>query len=368
MFLFYFFISFVLSFIHLYIVALPDVFLSILSTLLSVSKEIILFFCPFIVFFNVISSLGSLKNQAVQFLIKLSFFEIFNNSMTMILIYFLFPMNIDYTLPTVSIGHKPFFSLSSFLIISPVHSFLLALILGLYFSYKKTMPSFFIRYKIFFNNLIKKLLKYFIPFMILPCFLLFPLQNFSFFFKIIPLLFLLQQFFIFIFNFILFKKKSFSFYTHFKEPFLFAVSSSSSLATLPLTIESSKNTLQKSDLAEIILPSFTNIQQIADCLLNAFLVLFFYQLTYSSLPSFSLWLTFIIHLVFIRFAGTGVSGGVIFLLLPLYQHYFNFDEKTLSIILSLNIIFDPLVTGFNVLGNLSLSPIFEKIFFKKNYK
>lgn len=365
MILLYFFFSFLLSIFHNYVTPLPVFFLGLLSTLLSVSKEIILFFCPFIVFLNVVTSLGSLKNQAIQFLLKLSFFEIFNNSLIILLIYFFFPVKTNYTPLALTVFEKPFFSLSSLLIISPVHSFLLATLLGLYFSYKKTMPYFFITYKNFLNVFIQKLLKYLIPFMILPCFLLFSFQRFSFFFTIIPLLFFVQQACIFLLNLFFFKKKVFSFYFSFKEPFLFALSSSSSLATLPLTIESSKKTLKNPSLAEIILPSFTNIQQIADCLLNAFLVLFFYQVTYSSLPSFTLWLIFTFHLVFIRFAGTGVSGGVIFLLLPLYQHYFHFDEKILSLILSLNIIFDPLVTAFNVLGNLSLSPIFEKLFFKK---
>ena len=61
-------------------------------------------------------------------------------------------------------------------------------------------------------------------------------------------------------------------------------------------------------------------------------------------------------------------GGAIFVMLPIYQHYLNFNDEMIAIILAMNVILDPIVTSSNVMANGGLAKIFENIWRCVNFK
>jgi Na+/H+-dicarboxylate symporter len=119
--------------------------------------------------------------------------------------------------------------------------------------------------------------------------------------------------------------------------------------------------LEDPTLARAIIPATTNIQQIGDCITNAFLCFLIYKNFYGVAPDISTLLMFSVVFVLARFATAAVLGGAIFIMLPIYQSYLNFNDEMVGIILTLNAILDPIVTSSNVMANGGLARVFEKV-------
>ncbi len=140
-----------------------------------------------------------------------------------------------------------------------------------------------------------------------------------------------------------------------------ALLSGCSLSTMPWTIEGTAKNLQNPNLAKAIIPATTNIQQIGDCITQAFLCFLIYRHFYGHNPDVMTWLNFSIVFVLARFATAAVLGGAIFVMLPVYETYLSFNAEMIAIILTLNVILDPLITSCNVMANGALCRVFEKV-------
>jgi len=140
-----------------------------------------------------------------------------------------------------------------------------------------------------------------------------------------------------------------------------AITSSCSLSTMPWTIEGVSKNLKNPDLAQAIIPATTNIQQIGDCIANAFLCFMIYRQFHGVNPDLSLWLPFSAVFVLARFATAAVLGGAMFIMLPIYESYLGFTPEMIGIIIAFNVILDPLITCANVVANGALAQVFEKV-------
>lgn len=141
-----------------------------------------------------------------------------------------------------------------------------------------------------------------------------------------------------------------------------SLTSGCSLSTMPWTIEGASKNMKDPDLAKAIIPATTNIQQVGDCITNAFLCFLIYSNFYGHAPDILLWLQFSVVFVLARFATAAILGGAIFIMLPIYENYLNFTGEMIAIILALNVVLDPLVTSSNVITNGALARVFEKFF------
>ena len=143
-----------------------------------------------------------------------------------------------------------------------------------------------------------------------------------------------------------------------------AFTSGCSLSTMPWTIEGAGKNLANPDFAEAIIPATTNIQQIGDCITNAFLCFLIYSHFYGHLPDVLTLVNFSIMFVLARFATAAVLGGAIFIMLPIYETYLSFNPEMIAIILGFNVILDPIVTSCNVVANGALCRIFERVWLR----
>lgn len=139
-----------------------------------------------------------------------------------------------------------------------------------------------------------------------------------------------------------------------------AFSSGCSLSTMPWTIEGAAKNMETPDLAKAIIPATTNIQQIGDCIANAFLCFLIYSHFNGHVPPLSIWLPFSCVFVLARFATAAVLGGALFIMIPLYEAYLGFNSEMIAMIVAFNVILDPLVTCANVVANGALCRVFEK--------
>ena len=143
-----------------------------------------------------------------------------------------------------------------------------------------------------------------------------------------------------------------------------ALTSGCSLSTMPWTIEGTSKNLQNKELAKLIIPATTNIQQIGDCIVNAFLCFLIYRNFFGLNPDLLTWVQFSVVFVLARFVTAAILGGSIFIMLPIYETYLNFNPKMIAIILALNVVLDPIVTSCNVLANGALCRVFEIVWNK----
>lgn len=140
-----------------------------------------------------------------------------------------------------------------------------------------------------------------------------------------------------------------------------AFTSACSLSVMPWTIEATAKTLRNPELAKALIPATTNIQQIGDCIANAFLCFLIYKNFFGVAPDLMTWLSFSFVFTLARYATAAVQGGTIFVMLPLYETYLGFNGEMMALILALNVVLDPLITSCNVLANGALCRTFEKV-------
>ena len=127
--------------------------------------------------------------------------------------------------------------------------------------------------------------------------------------------------------------------------------SMSSAAAMPLTLLGTEKNSENPDLARSIIPATVNVHLIGDCFaipIFAFAVMKSFGV---SEPAFSHYLIFASYFVLAKFSVAAVPGGGILVMLPILEHELGFDPTMLSLITALYILFDPIITCANVLGN-----------------
>jgi len=127
--------------------------------------------------------------------------------------------------------------------------------------------------------------------------------------------------------------------------------SMSSAAAMPLTIIAAEKNSKNPELARSVIPATVNIHLIGDCFaipIFAFAVLKGFGVAD---PGFVNYLVFAAYFVLAKFSVAAVPGGGILVMLPILENYLGFDATMLSLITALYILFDPVITCANVLGN-----------------
>ncbi len=132
---------------------------------------------------------------------------------------------------------------------------------------------------------------------------------------------------------------------------LTASSTMSSAAAMPLTIIGTKKNIKNKDLANTIIPVAANIHLIGDCFAIPILAYAILKSFGMDSPTYINYLVFAFYFVIAKFSVAAVPGGGILVMLPILEKYFHFNSEMLSMITALYILFDPIITGFNVFGN-----------------
>jgi Na+/H+-dicarboxylate symporter len=139
-------------------------------------------------------------------------------------------------------------------------------------------------------------------------------------------------------------------------------STMSSAAAMPLTILGAEENSDHPDLARSVIPATVNIHLTGDCFalpIFAFAVLKNYGMAE---PTFLAYLMFAFYFVIAKFSVAAVPGGGILVMLPILEAHLGFDSDMLSLITALYILFDPVITSANVLGNGGFSMVIGKVY------
>jgi Na+/H+-dicarboxylate symporter len=141
--------------------------------------------------------------------------------------------------------------------------------------------------------------------------------------------------------------------------------SMSSAAAMPLTIVGAEKNSKDPDIARAVIPATVNIHLIGDCFaipIFAFAILKNFGVEQ---PEFLAYLIFAFYFVMAKFSVAAIPGGGIVVMLPILENYLGFNAEMMSLITALYILFDPVITCANVLGNGGFAMAFSKVYGKK---
>lgn len=137
-------------------------------------------------------------------------------------------------------------------------------------------------------------------------------------------------------------------------------STMSSAASMPLTIIGIKNNSKNKDLATSLVPITVNIHLLGDCFA---IPIFAYAVLKSfgiAEPSLYHYLIFTFYFVIAKFTVAAIPGGGIIVMLPILEKYLGFNTQMMSLITALYILFDPIITCVNILGNGAFAKMIDK--------
>jgi len=137
--------------------------------------------------------------------------------------------------------------------------------------------------------------------------------------------------------------------------------SMSSAASMPLTILGAEKNTGNPTLTRLVIPATVNIHLIGDCFaipIFAFAVLKNFGIAE---PAFFAYVLFACYFVLAKFSVAAIPGGGIIVMLPILESHLGFNGEMASLITALYILFDPVITCANVLGNGGFALALSKI-------
>ncbi|MCA7010833.1 cation:dicarboxylate symporter family transporter [Wolbachia endosymbiont of Tribolium confusum] len=143
--------------------------------------------------------------------------------------------------------------------------------------------------------------------------------------------------------------------------FITAMSTMSSNIAMPLTLEGSKKNIKQPDIASSVVPITASFHLVGDC----FFIIILSMIITSGYSLFTTdYVTFLLYFLLFKFAIVAVPAGGIMVMLPILEKYLKFSPEMLSLITTLYIVFDPIITSANVMGNGAFTMMFTKLYDK----
>jgi Na+/H+-dicarboxylate symporter len=146
-------------------------------------------------------------------------------------------------------------------------------------------------------------------------------------------------------------------------------STMSSASVMPLTIVGAELNAKNKEIARSVVPATVNIHLIGDCIA---IPIFAYAVMKSfgiAEPSLMTYLVFVFYFVLAKFSVAAIPGGGIIVMLPILESCLGFNGEMLSLMTALYILFDPVITSANILGNGMFAKMIDKLVsfrFRKN--
>jgi hypothetical protein len=138
-------------------------------------------------------------------------------------------------------------------------------------------------------------------------------------------------------------------------------STMSSASVMPLTIVGAELNAKNKEVARSVVPATVNIHLVGDCFaipIFAYAVMKSFGMAEPMLMSY---LIFVFYFVLAKFSVAAIPGGGIVVMLPVLESCFGFNGEMLSLMTALYILFDPVITSANVLGNGMFAKMIDKI-------
>ena len=137
-------------------------------------------------------------------------------------------------------------------------------------------------------------------------------------------------------------------------------STMSSAASMPLTILGTERNTKNHDLAKSVIPATVNIHLVGDCFAIPILAFAVIKSFGIIEPTLIQYVVFALYFVLAKFSVAAVPGGGIIVMLPILEQQLGFSGQMSTIITALYILFDPVITSANVLGNGGFAMLMDR--------
>lgn len=146
---------------------------------------------------------------------------------------------------------------------------------------------------------------------------------------------------------------------------LFAFTTMSSLISMQLILKTVKKNTKNNEIVDIIVPTSLNVHLVGDCFLMIIMALVI-SFSFHGVESVSTadYATFLFYFLLTKFAVVSIPGGGILVMLPIFEQCLHYTPTMLSLVTTLYVIFDPIITFLNVMGNGAFTFLFCKIYDK----
>lgn len=335
-------------------------------------KEVIVFLLPFIIFGLLFKTAVNLASNATKIIFMILVLACCSNFISTFLSHYvgiwIYNFDLSIVSPQKSIELKPLWSFSMPTLIKNYIAMFAGIILGIISSL--VLPSYSQQIAIKINKYVHLALQaivFLIPFFVAGFVINLEyngvigiiIKDYSLIFAIIAL----AQFgYILLSYFLLSSAKIKIFITNIKNMLPAAISgfsTMSSAASMPLTIMGVEKNSKNKDLACSVIPTTVNIHLIGDCFAIPILA-------YAVLKSFGMaeptllnYVIFTFYFIIAKFSVAAVPGGGILVMLPILHVYLNFNAEMMSLITALYVLFDPVITCANVLGNGAFAKLID---------
>lgn len=138
-------------------------------------------------------------------------------------------------------------------------------------------------------------------------------------------------------------------------------STMSSAASMPLLIMGLEENTKNKDIVRAVVPATVNIHLVGDCFAIPILAYAILKGFGVEEPSSAMYLLFTFYFILAKFSVVAIPGGGIIVMLPLLENYLGFNAEMLSLITALYILFDPVITSANILGNGAFAKVIDKV-------
>lgn len=356
---------------------LPLSAISVFYTISIVIKDILMFVLPLVVFSYLLAALTSFEKRAPLLILALLSLVVLSNGLTVMTSYFiggaLLPPLVSGQITALGESQtlvQPLFTLPFKNPIGADWAMMAAMALGMasiFFQFKGVKATA-IKLRDFSTGLLRKGFIPVIPFYVLGFVLKLNLEgNFGVLLRQYGSVFALSSVIIVAyigfmylagadFNF----KRAYGFIREMIPAGITAFSTMSSAATMPITLEATSKNLGSRDYADFSIPTTVNIHLIGDGLNIALTALALLIMTGQPFPDFQSYALFTLYYCLAKFSCAAVPGGGVIVILPVVQTYLGLSPEATSLLATLYILQDPLLTSANVMGNGAFSILTRK--------
>lgn len=145
-------------------------------------------------------------------------------------------------------------------------------------------------------------------------------------------------------------------------PLVTGFSTMSSAIAMPLLILATEKSVKDRKIMQAVIPVITNFHLVGDCFAIPILALTIMSTFGHPFPDLYQYLMFSLYFVVTKFAVAAVPGGGILVMLPVLKSTLGFTDAMLSLITTLYIMFDSIITPINIFGNSALSMLIAKTY------
>lgn len=367
--------------------------ISVFFTFSQLLKEFLMLFLPFIVFFYLASALLSFQKSAPLLVLSIIGLVIISNAATVLMVYGFLNLFIDQVCTPFDGGFAlnetkiiALYELPIKKIVSTEWGMLSAIFLSLILGFLKGLLKEYIvlsveKGKVLATSFLRSCFVPLLPFYVfgyvlkLLCdgSLTLLIQHYGkIFFICVALIICYSILFYFLANKGNLRKTWHSISTMLPAA-LTGFSTMSSAAAMPVTLQATEKNLHQegapASYGQFVIPFTTNIHLIGDGISLSLTALTLLYMSGTPLPSLQSYLIFTFWYCLAKFSTAAVPGAGVLIILPVMQNYLHLSAELNSVLTTIYILKDGLLTATNIMGNggfaLLSYNLLKNIFFKK---